>query len=498
MSPSCLLCLPTEVLIIILEILQPLDSDRVDWRAATVHTRVPEVEEIGIYSLRASCRRLLDLSTPYAFRRFRLWTSNGTAHHLGVVGNRPQIFDAVKTLHLEFRAQTQSSNDFVHPRLKDIIPRFPDITALHIQDLTSIDESTFEAVAQIRTLKHLWISCLTDEAAYIDVPALQNLTLESLSVCGVTLFADPAYAFRNTKHVYRPLVTLLSGATGKSLRFLHIRRAPETLIHRLNFSLASPLQRLEDIIPVDVQFPSLEVLKLDGVDTSRYWLGRRMGNFPSLHTLVLGNDPIPKVASPTIGWPQLMRLHIGRLHPDEYLIPNCENLTDLSISSPMDQENLEELKATLDIRSLRTTVPLTTLSLCFLLRPGVVSMPVTTQNLYEFFECLQDLEKLSLTSSSDMTMDLWEYHKDNLFKNFSQLKKLRFLKTNLIPVSEEKNKEIQHTEVFQGVAKGIAKLCPKLEALFCHSKRLNSCRKIYILNEEISEAEATVKVATTL
>ncbi len=154
---------------------------------------------------------------------------------------------------------------------------------------------------------------------------------------------------------------------------------------RLNFSLASPLQRLEDIIPVGVRFPALEVLKLDGVDSVRHWLGRRPEDFPNLHTFVFGNDPIPKVASPTMGWPQLRRLHIGRLHHDENLVSNSNNLVELIISSPMDQQDLDELRVALGAnKNVNSTATLRILSLCLLLRPGVVSMPITSQHVDEF------------------------------------------------------------------------------------------------------------------
>ncbi len=96
MLPSSLLCLPNEVLVVILEILQPSESEHLDWRTATVHNDTPKVDDVGIYSIRAVCKRLRDLATPFAFRQFRIWTANSAIFNSDLLNTDTQILGAVR------------------------------------------------------------------------------------------------------------------------------------------------------------------------------------------------------------------------------------------------------------------------------------------------------------------------------------------------------------------------------------------------------------------
>ena len=352
-----LLSLPDEIIIQIAEWLYYRDpSGTGKWRSSVVDNlcEMHHPMNFGLKSLFLVNRRLSNLVLRFRLRAVCVSTRQRLLRLRDYVARGHDYAPSVRFIRFECREPSLISQ---------VLAKTVNLSTLRIHHPCAADQDFFQALAQCKGLKHLYITTIDERSVHVDVPDLQDLKLESASFCAFPDMPQFASSIPRATDPIRPIHTILSGNSRYTLRFLHCRRATERMYLHSNATLPSPIQRLEHVIPDNVIFYQLSTLKFSGVNSSDYWLGQRSQNFPSLRTLVMGEDPVPAIASPEMSWPQLRCLIVSRLTMRDWLFRVCPFLRELTIFDPMTRPHLLRLKGQLESLSPSVTSSLKLVSL---------------------------------------------------------------------------------------------------------------------------------------
>lgn len=411
-----LLSLPDELLYAIAQELCDLHQI-LDWRSSIVDTSRARLItlDFGLRSLHKVNKRLQAVVTPFYFRAVSVSTVKHLADAAKSWHGREEYARWIRTFRIS--ATMDSNDDSYYAQLRLMFRVSVNLTSLHVLHPAPADQRFFEALSQCKSLKHLWITSISEKTVDCVVPELRDLRLESASFCAHPRGAQLAERIPRAMKPVSPIQTLLSGSSRHTLRFLHFRRATERLFVHMNKTLSSPIQRLEHVIPDNVVFESLETLKIGGVTAQDFWLGNRAVFFPALRNLMTGIDPLLAVASSHDVWPGLRCLAVHKLLARDRLVCSAPSLEEFSMFSPLTASELGILIA--DLGTLLPSSRLTILSIRLVVRPGLHLTPASVHDIDALFSSVPNVEKLTLMAMTDWGHFPWEMDREAYIVAFS-------------------------------------------------------------------------------